>query len=185
MKGYVAKFAPLALLFLAPLAHAQQAPAGASAQPCLSRSQITAATTPATMMAALPRCVQENRMEDAVDMFNIAGIFAYFDRQRVVDETAHGAYEAMKMQAVIAMGDELTKRFEASMKYQSAPERMPAYIAQMCTFSKRVGPPTYKPTYMLAHGMSAFIDRPGGLVPGFDPAQGWQTTLTKYLKCPA
>lgn len=187
MKGNIRTAAPLGLLLLATAAFAQasedsnDSPAAA----CLSRSQITAATSPAALMNALPRCVQDGRMQDAIDLYNIAGVFSHFDRQRVADETAHSAYGALKAMAGSALGEENLGRFDSALKAQLSPDKAPAYVAGICAFSKRVGPPSYPPTYMLSHGMSSFTGTGGGLVPGFDPASAWQATLSQYLKCPA
>lgn len=185
MKGNTRIAAPLGLLLLAlaPFAQAQQE-SNAPAAACLSRSQITASTSPAALMNALPRCVQDGRMQDAIDLYNIAGVFAHFDRQRVADETGHSAYNALKAMAGSAMGEDNLGRFDSALKAQLTPDKAPAYVAGICTFSKRVGPPSYTPTYMLAHGMSNFTGTGGGLVPGFDPTSAWQATLSQYLKCP-
>ncbi|MGH8036968.1 MAG: hypothetical protein ACREPC_09630 [Stenotrophomonas sp.] len=186
MKGRLCHAAPLGLLLLSltTVAHARQDSMKAPPA-CLSRAEITAAVTPAAMMAALPRCVQEGRTQDAIDLYNISGVFAHFDRQRVADQSAHGAYQAMKMAAGSAMDEETLARFDTALKAQLAPDKAPAYVAGICTDVKRLGPPTYTPTYMLSHGMSNFTGTGGGLVPDFKPAEAWKTTLTQYLKCPA
>lgn len=185
MKGSLRTAAPLGLLLLAlaPAAHARQDSANA-APACLSRTQITAAVTPAVMMAALPRCVQEGRTQDAIDLYNFSGVFAHFDRQRVADQSAHAVYGALKFAAGEAMGEDALVRFDTALKAQLAPEKAPAYIAGVCKDAKRIGPPSYTPTYMIDHGMAAFTGQGGGPVAGFEPQQAWQNTLSNYLKCP-
>ncbi len=184
MQGFLRTAAPLGLLLsLASTAHAQQ-DSDDIAPPCLSRAQITASVNPAVMMAALPRCLQEGRTQEAIDLYNFAGVFSNFDRQRVADESAHGVYSAMKAVIGESMGEEAQTRFNDALRAQLAPDKAPAYIAGVCKHAKRIGPPSYAPTYMLNHGMAAFTGKGGGLVPDFNPQQGWQNTLSNYLKCP-
>lgn len=185
MQGFLRTAAPLGLLLLSltSTAHARQDSTRA-APACISRAQITAEVTPAAMMAALPRCVQGGRTQDAIDLYNFAGVFAHFDRQRVADQSAHAVYGALKSAAGEAMGEEALVRFDTALKAQLTPEKAPAYIAGVCKDAKRIGPPRYTPTYMTNHGMAAFTGQGGGPVPGFEPQQAWQNTLTTYLKCP-
>ena len=58
-------------------------------------------------------------------------------------------------------------------------------MAMLCSRIRVIGPPNYRPTYMIRHGMGAFIGGSGnGLVADFDPAAAWEESLDTYLHCP-
>ncbi|MGV8959569.1 MAG: hypothetical protein ACOH1V_04200 [Stenotrophomonas sp.] len=193
MKGSIRIVVPLGLLLaLAPPAQALEAPSAKDAtqssytqMPCLARSQISPEFPVPLLLASVLTCMDEDRVQDAVDLFNIAGVFDNFDRRRVADKSAHSVYAVMKMEVGTAMGAEQLSRFEAALRDQVSAEKAPAYVAEVCSIMKRQGPPTYTPAYMLKHGMAAFTGQGGGLVPDFNAAAEWQATLDNYLRCPA
>jgi hypothetical protein len=62
----------------------------------------------------------------------------------------------------------------------------PTRLAETCAQIRVLGAPTYHPTYMIQHGMGAFLGGTGknGLVEWFHGAIGWEEALSEYLHCP-
>lgn len=158
--------------------------------PCQTLKQITPSQTPVVLTQSMLTCVQNNRYSDAVDLFNMAGVFAKFDTLRVPDKTAHQAYSVLKMQAGQSLSEEQLEKFDAQTKKSLESD---GYHEKLCATAKKVGKPSYTPTYMINHGMAAFTGRvlPNDEVPpalgsktGFDENHAWNHVLDTYLKCP-
>jgi hypothetical protein len=63
----------------------------------------------------------------------------------------------------------------------------PERLASACAQIRTIGAPNYRPTYMIQHGLGAFMGGSGknGLVEPFDETAGWEESLSGYLHCPA
>lgn len=161
-----------------------------AATPCQTLKQITPNQTPVELTKSMLTCVQNDRYADAVDLFNMAGVFAKFDTLRVPDKTAHQAYSVLKMSAAQALSQEQLEKFDAQTKKSLESD---GYHEKLCATAKKVGKPSYTPTYMINHGMAAFTGRTlpneevspqlGGST-GFDEDHAWNNVLDTYLKCP-
>lgn len=158
---------------------------------CQTIDQITPTQTPVELTQSMLACVQNNRYTDAVDLFNMAGVFAKFDTLRVPDKTAHQAYSVLKMNAGQALSEEQLEKFDAQSKKSLESD---GYHEKLCATAKKIGKPTYTPTYMTNHGMAAFTGRtlpneelspPLGGKTGFDTDHAWNHVLDTYLKCPS
>ena len=189
--------APWALLFAlctAPLAHAagdgqvvnHEAPGNLQKlQPleCVAVAQVSNTATPPDIYHGVAACAAQQRKEAMIALYLLGNMYARYDTLRVSDRTAHQAYSAMQMQLGQQMSDADREMFGEAL---NASLNDTAFIAQTCQNIRRVGPPNYHPTYMIQHGMGAFLGRQGdGLEQAFDGAASWQTLLTDYLKCPA
>ena len=146
---------------------------------CISLGEVKSVYTPADLMQAHAKCRQVGRYEDAMVMLLIAGTYAWFDTQRVVDGTAHDAFQAMEA------NDPLSEKDRAEMKPIYARYKAPGSpeMAKFCEDIKRIGPPDYYPAYMVSHGMGAVFGASGGLVTNFDAASAWKGALTKWMHC--
>ena len=147
---------------------------------CIAIGQVKNVYTPADLIAAYARCTRAERYDDAMVLMLIAGTYSAFDIQRVADNTAHDAYQAMMAnippdeKTMAAMQQEF-----ARYKAQGSPQ-----MAKFCVDIKRLGPPNYYPGYMIAHGMGAVIGGGGnGLVANFDAHKAWKESIDKYMHC--
>lgn len=155
-----------------------------AATPCQTMKQIAPSQTPVELTKSMLTCVQNDRYADAVDLFNMAGVFAKFDTLRVPDKTAHQAYTVLKMSAGQALSEEQLEKFDAQTKKSLDSE---GYHEKLCATAKKVGKPSYTPTYMINHGMAAFTGHtspPLDGSAGFDEDHAWNNVLDTYLKCP-
>lgn len=150
---------------------------------CIPLAKATSVYTPADLYPAVAACIREDRLRDAVDLMALGGIYGRFDAQRVADTSAGQATSVLLMQ----VGDTLTEAQRASftqaLKSQSED---PATMGARCAQVARIGAPTYRPDYMIQHGMAAFTGIKGdGLVPGFDAAATWAKLRNSFLHCDA
>lgn len=148
---------------------------------CVGLAAIRNTHTPPDIYHGVVQCSAQKRTEDMIGMYMLANMYARFDTFRVADRTAHQAVPVMQMGLGEQLDEEGKNQFSTALK--SAVEN-PAALAATCTQIKRIGPPVYHPTYMIQHGMGAFIGNQGdGLEASFDPAATWQRLLDDYLKC--
>jgi hypothetical protein len=112
----------------------------------------------------------------------LAGVYSFFDAERVVDETARDAHSVLTRDAMSKL-DQSAK--DAVFTQLKATLGDPARLPAACMAITRIGPPNYFPEYMVQHGMDAMNNKVqgNGLLPDFDAKLGWQKALDSYLHC--
>jgi hypothetical protein len=149
---------------------------------CVDLQSVTAAHTPADIVPGIRLCLDSAKYEKAAVLFAVAGVFGKFDTLRVADKTAHQAVAALQVTHLNSVEPEHKSALQKVLKEIAEPKS--AALAQICGYLKAMGPPSYQPTYMLQHGMSAFTGKGGGTTAGFNSAEAWATSLDSYLHCP-
>lgn len=151
---------------------------------CINRSGIKNNFTPADLYKGMLRCVQEKKVDDAIMLFALSGVYGRFDTMRVADESAHQAVTVLKNASMDAMTEPEREDFKAKMLAFMGNDEQHKKI---CREIKAIGAPDYYPRYMVQHGMSAFHSNNtgNGLIPSFNASQAWDMSLTAYLHCPA
>lgn len=162
----------------APVAAKPKLPPAPQAR-CLTLSEIDRTMDPIHLTRAMLACIQEGRDSDAVDLYNVAGIFAKFDTLRVSDKSAHAAYPMLKVKAGQALGEEKSAEFNQTLKRVSS---APGYNKRLCDFTAGLYAPSYAPSYMVNHGMGAFTGAKQ-TVDNFEPTAAWAKVRAEYVKC--
>ena len=150
---------------------------------CSTVDKLKNTDTPPDLYAGFVDCGKHGRYEDAAYFFALAGVYAYFDAQRVADETAHQAHSVLRSNAMEQFDDATKQAIFAQLKITLGD---PAKLPASCAAIERIGAPNYKPDYMIQHGMNAVLGKKqenGGLVPDFDAKSAWQKSLDNYLHC--
>ena len=139
--------------------------------------------TPADLYRAIPVCVERNDYDSAVFISALASVYARYDQMRVADESAQQAETVLRMKYLDSLVPDQQKKFVEVLRART---NSPTKLTVMCDQIRGIGPPHYFPTYMVQHGMGAFIGntRGDGLVTGFNGAQAWNEVLTTFLHCP-
>lgn len=148
---------------------------------CTTLDKVSPDYTPADMYPAFADCVDKGRYQDATQLFMLAGADSSFDVLRVSDITAHDAKTVLVMKSMATIDPTKKAAWAESMKTYLAG----AGHTEGCATIRRLGPPSYYPSYMIQHGMAALT---GGnqapLVTPFDASAAWQSVLTTYLQYP-
>jgi len=149
---------------------------------CSTVDKLKDTDTPPDLYAGMVDCAKHQRYEDAVYFFALAGVYSYFDAQRVVDETAHEAHSVLTRNAMTQLDDATKQAVSAQL---NATLGDPAKLPAACAAIERIGSPNYFPEYMVQHGMDAVMDKVqgNGLVPDFDAKVAWEKSLDSYLHC--
>lgn len=157
---------------------------------CMELSSAKNSNTPADLFPAVADCIAQGQYHRAVSLFALAGAFGRFDMMRVSDRTAHQAVSVLRLNT---FGDITENRraafFEIFMEvYQTEGSEEKAAL---CEGIRTIGYPSYYPTYMIQHGMSAVQSallgesEGSGLDREFDSRASWNETLSNYLHCSA
>ena len=147
---------------------------------CVSYETISNTHTAADIAAGMKKCLMEGEFDRAAELMRAADAFAYFDTLRVTDLSAHAALSALFVAQ--AEGTSLSDR----QALLSAVESLTAETdrsGHLCEVLSALDPPDYYPTYMIAHGLAAFIpenDEPP--LQEIDRANGWREALG-YIDC--
>jgi hypothetical protein len=149
---------------------------------CVDLGSVTPAQTPADIIPGVRKCLDSSEYAKAADLFAVFRAFGKFDTLRVADKSAHQGLLVLQMNFLDKATQESKTAVQELIKKFVDPTS--AELMQLCKHMKAIGPPSYVPTYMLQHGISAFTGQGAGLVQGFDAKVAWGTTLDGYLHCP-
>jgi hypothetical protein len=159
----------------APLAFAQQLPPGVTVTQhgnvtnleskdnlrsfhhldCIDVGALTADDTPADMYPAVRTCINRGDFQRAARLSAIAGAYGRFDTLRVTDVSAHQALQVLQLNNLQDLSRDAKEKFQATIKEIIASDKM----TDLCAQARKLGGPTYYPTYMTQHGMSAFTGK--------------------------
>ncbi len=142
--------------------------------PLNSLSEAASTDTPVDFFDLSTKKIQEENYDEAAMAFVVGTVYGTYDMRRVEDKTAHQGVEVLIMQK---MGDVSP---EQKAKLQEAVSKMITQPSGLVDTLKKLGKPSYHPTYMIQHGMGAFSpEKPknGGIVEGFDGDVEWSKLL--------
>lgn len=156
---------------------------------CVPVSAVQPSHSAADISAGGIACAEAGDYEQAATLITVAHAYAFFDTQRVADESAHIALTTLFIRDSSTLPEtQRTHIFESIKNLQSDIPRK----REVCSALEESGPPSYMPRYMIAHGMAAVRAELGisdeadestePLVADFDPAAGWAEAL-KYIGC--
>ena len=151
---------------------------------CLPLAQVKNIDTPADIFKGVRQCVEQNKYDDATDLFAIAGAYSKFDAERVTDKTAGQAKSALISDAFLTVPEDKKNQFATVQQFRMT---NPETLKTICSSIKQIGPPNYYPEYMILHGMKAFTGNPyeNALEKDFNAVEAWRKVLSEYLSCPA
>lgn len=149
---------------------------------CIPITEAKNTYTPADMYKGVKACIDQDNFDFAVDLFALAGAYAKFDADRIVDKTAGQAKTALIMNTFSTVPEGKKSKF---LETQKLIANNPESLKKICIATQKVGMPSYYPSYMILHGARAFIENPhnGALIEGFDSTATWERILSEYLHC--
>jgi len=149
---------------------------------CIPLAEARSTFTPPDLYKGVEKCVAQDNYGLAVGLFALAGAYASFDEDRVIDKTVEGARAELIMNTFSAiLQDKKIKFNKAFNRLIEDPER----IEKLCKQVQKIGPPNYYPSYMVLYGSKAFLGNPheDALVKNFDASVGWRNIQLEYLHC--
>lgn len=149
---------------------------------CVDITSIKNTNTPPDLYKGVAACLAQDNYNWAAKLFAVAGLFAKFDAERITDETARQATTVLVMTTLSPIAKE--KR-EKLVETQNAMFKSPQELSKLCLEVQQIGTPNYYPTYMIYHGIKAFMGNPhlGAMKENLDLNKVWNDSMKSYLKC--
>jgi hypothetical protein len=149
---------------------------------CIGIDGADAALAPPDLGRGVLACAAQEEWDLALELYVLMQLRAEFDKERVADQTAWQAEDVLSMQVTEALPpggrDKLIAAFDRYGGIGS-----PRH-AELCVLIRDWEPPSHDPSWMIQHGMGAFLGQSGnGLLSGFDPVATWKTVQRDYMKC--
>jgi len=158
---------------------------------CIGREGLVSQPTPVDLYKDASSCIDQERYDEGLFLYSVAGAYGRFDMLRVKDATAHDV--AIMLPGIIFRPLDKTKlaAFQERVKQLSSSD---ALRGKYCLDLKSISPPQYFPAYMISHGLAATAralnvplqgSSPGDnpLVSPFDAAKAWNQAVDEFLKC--
>lgn len=150
---------------------------------CMAWNEVQSSHSAVDLFESAVSCVEAGNIDQGAQLLGLASAYGHFDILRVKDQTAHQALQVLKLSLRDRIGDEnagsVMKRIQA---FTIIPEQLEPFCANL----RRIGAPTYTPTWMTQHGMGAFVGgNRSGLEENFEPERAWQYVLSTFVRCPA
>jgi hypothetical protein len=149
---------------------------------CVCLDSLSSKHSPADIYPGMLKCLEAENYEWAAQLFALAGVYGLYDTDRVKDKSAHQAIRVLQMEALSGLSESQQESFlkVMSKELKAGSKKLESNCAKI----REIGPPSYHPTYMIQHGMSAFTKEGGnGLVEEFDSEKTWEKALNAYLHC--
>lgn len=182
MKLYLSLLFSLGICATASYAQAQGLP-HASAVECYEQQTASTNKSPFDLWRSISTCVAEEKYEQAVYLFGLAGSLGIFDSFRVKDTSAHQAAKVLPMTAMGSFPKDKSQAFQRKVqeRFSDTTNR-----TALCVKYKGMPTPDYFPGYMIQHGMAAFsqTSKSDALVQPFNANEAWPKAVDTYMQCP-
>ena len=146
---------------------------------CLLIEQLSSDQDPVDIFTGINICLNKNDYTGAANLYFAGMSYGYYDTKRVSDKTAHQAISVLRRYVLSSQSEETINSLQIEI------DKIKKNNTQLCSNLTKLGKPTYEPTYMIQHGMSAFTGQStkDGLVENFDSQQAWKDSISKIAKC--
>ena len=149
---------------------------------CVAAETVSASDTAADIASGARACLAERDYDRMADLLLVSNAFAYYDTLRVTDPTAHGALGALFEDRFAYISRSQRRRVLRAVDELRRDEKR---VGGLCATLAAVGPPRYRPTYMIAHGLMSFPGvRQGPPLREIDAVAGWRKALVEFIECP-
>lgn len=152
---------------------------------CLSLKELDSDYSLVEIYASMSHCLYEGDYNTASEMYFLAGVFQDFDYERVADNTGHQTAYILSQYSINVLYDVFTPLEVAQREHTAFWKTFRSIVDNpndICKEFKRIGYPTYHPSYMINHGLgSGRKEHDGtGIVLNFDPDEHWNEIISKY-----
>ncbi len=154
----------------------------AKAEPCLTLAEITPSLDARFLAGSVRGCIAEARYSDAIRMFFAYSNFSLFDQQRVWDESSHVAVQELHLWIFSGYSQDQMSALKAEIDRLRRPQS--PSLLDTCAAVARLGPPSYRPDYMIKRGQIPRRTDTDWRTEGFDPDAAWKKALVDINKCP-
>lgn len=145
---------------------------------CIGLNEINNTMIPPDLFRGLKKCINQEKYDNAANLYFAARLFGAYDAKRVADRSAGQGITVLQINTFNSIDKKKTEKLQALLKEQYG--KGSKKLAALCTAFKSVGYPTYYPKYMILHGIGAFTGvQSNGLKREFDQASEWNRLLSR------
>ena len=146
---------------------------------CVSITNLSNQQNPVDIFSGINKCIEQERYSQAAELYITAMSYGYFDTKRVSDKSAHQALNVLRMNVLSGQSEEVMDNLQVAL------EKISSNNTFICQNLSKLGAPSYLPTYMIQHGMGAFMGQStkDGLVENFDSVTAWKESLSTVADC--
>lgn len=126
-------------------------------------------------------CIARGEMEKAVAAFWVYNSYLLFDQQRVRDESAHVVKSELNGWIFAGLSRDQIDQLKVWVDRMRQPGH--AFHAETCGNLARLGPPQYRPDYMIVRGMIPRKSEDDWKTEGFDRAEAWDIATVAENGC--
>jgi len=120
---------------------------------CFAMQDVTNMMAPPALYMAARTCAEAGQFDRAVPLLATADDFATYDLSRLSDKTTASARGAAITSALSGLSPETISKLQTRYRdFQTNPES----VAIQCKAITKLGPPAYKPSWAINHGMAMF-----------------------------
>lgn len=149
---------------------------------CVTMAAADPRLSPPDLALGVLACGKLNNWDVAAELYVLMLLRSDFDTRRVADTTAHQASQVLTIQLNESQTQADRDSLADAINRYANPE--PAQRAALCQAARTAGVPMHDPSWMMQHGMGAFLGSQGdGLVPDFDPATAWDAVMRETVIC--
>ena len=149
---------------------------------CITQDVLRNDMHPSELARIVRACAAEQRYDDAVQVYYTYSAYGLFDQQRVRDESAHVVLAELS-QWMFAFLDRTTMTgIRASI--DKLRDVAHPFFLDTCTEIEALGPPEYRPSYMIRYGMLPRKSEGDWQHPDFDAQAAWRKAMSEINHCP-
>jgi hypothetical protein len=130
--------------------------------------------TPPLVYQAMINCINQNDYHSSTILFATAGVYSWFDSQRVQTEEAKSLHSSLLASSLASLDNRNRGAFWETVKKTLGNRDS---LNTICSNIKELGLPGYTPYYMLTPGAN--------VKPNIDYNSAWEEALSGYLHCTA
>lgn len=149
---------------------------------CLPPAEVTSHITAREMASATRACVEQGDARRAIQLYLTYSSFILFDQQRVKDESAH--LVVGELNNWILTGYDFNTMNDLKVWINQLRDPQSKYLMETCAEILAVGPPSYRPDYMIKRGMQPRKSDNDWKTPDIDPEMAWDKAVHDINPCP-
>jgi hypothetical protein len=150
---------------------------------CIALAEVTRDMHPSELARSVRACVEAGQFEDAVQVYYTFSSYGLYDQQRVRDESAHVVLNELS-QWMFSFFDRTTMTgLRAVIDQMRDPEH--PFFQETCAGIAKLGPPDYRPGYMIRYGIVPRKHAEDWPVADFDSLAAWRKAVVEINGCPS
>lgn len=149
---------------------------------CMSQSELQRDMHPSELARIVRACAEDHRFDDAVQVYYTYSSYGLYDQQRVRDESAHVVLGELSQWMFAFLDRETMTGLRASIDKMRDPAH--PFFLETCARIAALGPPEYRPGYMIRYGLMPRKHAEDWRTEAFDSEAAWKKARVEINRCP-